>query len=57
MGNLIWERERVKLETLELVGAKIIGLMNAGIEVPVELIEWVQGRIDWQEGVVKGVKG
>lgn len=44
----LYERERVKLETLELVGSKIISLMREGIEVPSELIDWVQGKINWQ---------
>ena len=44
----LYERERVKLETLELVGTKIISLMREGIEVPSELIDWVQGKINWQ---------
>lgn len=50
--NGLFERERVKLETLELVGSKIISLMNNGTEVPDELIEWVQGKIDWQSALL-----
>ena len=50
--NGLFERERVKLETLELVGSKIISLMNNGTEVPDELIEWVQGKIDWQAALL-----
>lgn len=49
----LYERERVKLETLELVGTKLVGLMNAGTKVPDELIEWLQGKIDWQGALLE----
>ena len=49
----LYERERVKLETLELVGTKIISLMKEGVEVPDQLVGWLQDRVDWQGALLE----
>lgn len=54
--NNLWERERVKLETLELVGSKLISLTREGLVLPDELVDWLQGRIEAQGKIEEALR-
>ena len=49
-------RELTKLETYTHVGSILISIMKSGVYVPEEVIDRVQGEIDFHEKLVKGLQ-